>query len=214
MIGVDERTGRPHAAGLPAGSVAYVDSAWLEVGVASVPALVAGADGSLAWHDGPSVASAGEGGDERVARALAALAGRAVARVPAGAPGTVEVVGDGALAAAVRALLGPRVGAADERPRAVVETSGAAAAIAAALARVDDRAVVVLAGEDGGRAPLVDLYADIHLRGLELVGVAAPGPGEADEAHGARPEAVSALLDLVIDAAAHVPGRPALLRLA
>ncbi|MEZ5099315.1 MAG: hypothetical protein R3C15_05830 [Thermoleophilia bacterium] len=212
MIPLDPVTGLPRAEGLPPGCVAYVDTASLEAGLAAVPALVAGADGSLAWHGGDAVASVGSSADERVARLLAALAARAAARVPAGEPGTVEVVGEGALAALVAARLGARVAAGGERPRTIVETSGSPAAIAAALARADDRAVVVLAGEDGGRAPEVDLYADVHLRGLELVGVAAPGPDEADEARAAGPELVSAALGLLVDAPAHAPGRPALLR--
>jgi len=91
------------------------------------------------------------------------------------AAGSVEVLGDGAFARALRARLGTGIPpAGDARPAVVVETSGDAAALGAALARVDDLGTVVLAGPVAGAEPVaLDLYADLHVRGLTLVGVPA-----------------------------------------
>jgi len=90
-------------------------------------------------------------------------------------PGPVEVLGDSAFARALRARLGAATPAEGVRPVVVVETSGEAAAIAAALARVDDLGTVVLAGLSTGAGPVaLDLYADLHVRGLTLAGVPAP----------------------------------------
>jgi threonine dehydrogenase-like Zn-dependent dehydrogenase len=86
----------------------------------------------------------------------------------------VEVVGETSLGEAVRARLGHRAAGAG-RPAAVIETTGNRDEIEAALRRVDDLGTVVLAGPPPpGPVPL-DLYADLHVRGLTLVGVVAPG---------------------------------------
>ncbi|HWI08496.1 MAG TPA: hypothetical protein VNT54_13390 [Solirubrobacteraceae bacterium] len=88
----------------------------------------------------------------------------------------VEVGGDGPLAQALRARLGPRGAVAGARPMAIVETTGDPAAIQEALRRVEDLGTVVLAGPPPGPAAL-DLYADLHVRGLTLVGAAPPAAG-------------------------------------
>ena len=101
-----------------------------------------------------------------------------VGALPAGEE-PVEVLGDGPLARALRARLRleATVLAPDARPAVIVETTGDAAAIGAALARVADLGTVVLAGTCGaGSAPVaLDLYADLHVRGLTVVGVPLPG---------------------------------------
>jgi hypothetical protein len=95
-----------------------------------------------------------------------------VVAVIGAAPGPVEVLGDGPFARALRARLGAGAPAGDARPAVVVETSGDPAAIGAALARVDDLGTVVLAGPAAVAEPVaLDLYADLHVRGLTLVGV-------------------------------------------
>jgi threonine dehydrogenase-like Zn-dependent dehydrogenase len=99
-------------------------------------------------------------------------AAAAVEAVPAGG-GAIEVVGRGALADEVRRLLAARVGSsrADQRPSIVIETTGEAAQLEAALRRVDDLGTVVLAGPQPVGPLTVDLYPDLHVRGLTLVGV-------------------------------------------
>jgi threonine dehydrogenase-like Zn-dependent dehydrogenase len=88
--------------------------------------------------------------------------------------GGVEVVGTGPLAHELRARLGTRARV-EGRPDAVVDTTGTTAALVAALARVADLGTVVLAApQDPDEVPL-DLYPDLHLRGLVLLGL--PGTG-------------------------------------
>jgi hypothetical protein len=104
--------------------------------------------------------------------ALAAAAGAAAAS----GPHPVEVAGSGALAAAIRAELGLANATSEERPGTIVETTGAVAEIQAALARVRDLGTVVLAVAPAPEAPDLDLYADLHVRGLTVVAIPEP-PG-------------------------------------
>ena len=91
------------------------------------------------------------------------------------APGDVEVVGDGPLADRLRALLGRA--SPPDRPAATIDTTGDLAAIAEALRRLDSLGTLVLAGPAPANAAL-DLYSDLHVRGLTMVGL--PPAGEAD----------------------------------
>lgn len=92
---------------------------------------------------------------------------RALAALPT--EGGVEVTGDGPLALAARERLAGRP--AQERPDVVVETTGDPDAILDAIARVVDCGTVVLAGPKLGEPVLLNLYTDLHARGLRLVGV-------------------------------------------
>jgi hypothetical protein len=87
--------------------------------------------------------------------------------------GRVEVVGSGTLADELRLLLGERVRPAvpEARPEVIIDTTGEALALIAALERVDDLGTVVLAGPVPSRSLDLDLYTDLHVRGLVLVGV-------------------------------------------
>jgi threonine dehydrogenase-like Zn-dependent dehydrogenase len=91
----------------------------------------------------------------------------------------VEVTGDGLVAAEARRLLEEegRLAAGDDPPDAIVETTGDPAAIAAATARVADMGTVALAGEPLGRTLSLDVYTDVHVRGLRLVGIGRPEAG-------------------------------------
>jgi hypothetical protein len=82
--------------------------------------------------------------------------------------GPVHVLGTGPLAARLRERLAPVPAAAGERPRTVVETTGEPAGLAHACELVDDLGTVVLAAALQGGVAL-DLYADLHVRGLTLV---------------------------------------------
>lgn len=98
------------------------------------------------------------------------------AAVPAG-EGPLEVVGDTAFARDLRARLGAGPIAAGARPAVIVEASGEASALAAALGRVADLGTVVLAGPRASTPVDLDLYADLHVRGLTVVGVAPAAGG-------------------------------------
>ena len=97
------------------------------------------------------------------------LARRVANAIPAGA-GPVEVLGDGPLAELLRHTLGSDD--ASRRPSVVVDTTGDAAELERALRRVDDLGIVVLAGPPPSEPLALDLYGDLHVRGLTVVGVA------------------------------------------
>src|SRR5918994_2651933 len=93
-------------------------------------------------------------------------------------PGPVEVLGEGPLARALRARLKLRAGGVGRRPVAVIETTGDVRAVQDALRRVADLGTVVLAGQPPPDPVALDLYADLHVRGLTLVGTSSR-PGDA-----------------------------------
>jgi len=94
-----------------------------------------------------------------------------LAALPAGS-NPVEVVGDSALARAVRSRLAERDTSGADRPAAVVETTGDPVRIEEAIRRVADLGTVVLAGPVQPAADPLDLYSDLHLRGLTVVAIA------------------------------------------
>jgi threonine dehydrogenase-like Zn-dependent dehydrogenase len=160
---------------LAPGTAAYVDRDWLPALSQTVPSLTVAADGSLAWCEGPSAKAPGVA-DPDTAAALALLSvAREAAAAVAGLPrGSVEVAGNGLIAHLVRALVGDSATRSAERPRAVVDVIGDPAVIVDATRRVADLGTIVLVGEALGRRAEMSLYADVHLRGLTLVGVAPP----------------------------------------
>jgi hypothetical protein len=81
--------------------------------------------------------------------------------------GRVAVEGTGAEADTVTELLGELVQGSDP-PRAVVVASGGIAAIQRALSSVADGGTVLVVEPTPEHAPL-DLYGDLHVRGLRLV---------------------------------------------
>jgi threonine dehydrogenase-like Zn-dependent dehydrogenase len=89
-----------------------------------------------------------------------------LAAIPPG-PGRVAVEGTGVEAEAARQALGELVHGADP-PRAIVVASGGVDAIETALQRVADGGAVIVVGPTPDQAPL-DLYGDLHMRGLRLV---------------------------------------------
>jgi hypothetical protein len=141
------RLGEP----LPPGAQAYVDADWARGRDGPVAALVV---------DGPEP-------DVTAARALAALAMDVAELVGGREPESIEVGGEGAVARLVRTLTGAS-SRADRVPDVVVDTSGTAASAADALRRVADLGLVVIAAAVRDPAKL-SLYADLHVRGLELV---------------------------------------------
>ena len=99
-------------------------------------------------------------------------AAQAVAAVR-GVQGGVEVVGSGPYADHIRQLLpqGQALLAHETKPEAIIETTGGLAELAGAMERVDDLGTIVVAGPAPSVACVLDLYGDLHVRGLTLIGV-------------------------------------------
>lgn len=161
------RNGAIAVGGVDDGAEAYVDADWIRLG-RHAPALVVSADGALSF--GGRVLAPRRRGD--AARSvLAGLIQQALERV-ALIEGPVEVTGSGVVAQGVRLKLGPRNAVRMETaPAAVVDTTGAPATIAGALGRLRQLGTLVLAGEPLDRDFTLDLYPDVHVRGLHVVGV-------------------------------------------
>ena len=141
----------------PREGAAYVDAEWTAAGADPVAALVV------------VDAESDDRADRAAARALLCLAARAAREVGGARP--VDVVGGGFVAGAVRALLGAADTGDGTRPAAVVDTTGDPERIREALSRLDDLGTLVLAGELAEGALELDLYPDVHVRGLRIVGV-------------------------------------------
>jgi hypothetical protein len=157
---------------LPRGAVAYIDADWIPAGGSDeLPALVV-TDRSIAWYGSDSVERPREvEPDGAAALVLLRLAQYAADVVRGVAAATVDVVGDGAVARSVASLLGlPSA----TKPAAIVDASGEPGLIAAATKHVSDLGLIVLAGEPAGRALTLDLYPDVHVRGLQVAGVSRP----------------------------------------
>lgn len=161
---------------LPDEGFAYVDADVVVPELADgVPALVVDAR-SARWTRGPEVElPAGLTADRAAHLAFASVAREAARAVDAS--GRTEVIGKGVVAAMVRRLV-PRSrgeGSGDDGPlRTIVDTTGDPAVLEAATNRLADLGTLVLAGEPLGRRLSLDLYPDVHRRGLRLVGVAPP----------------------------------------
>lgn len=136
---------------LEPGARAYVDADWIpREGSAELPVILAA---------GLAEASAVFGGI--VDQAMDALAG-----IPADA---VALTGRGVVAAELRRRLG--IASSPPEPSAIVETTGDPGVIEDATRRLANFGTLVLAGEPGGRTLDLDLYRDVHVRGLRVVGI-------------------------------------------
>jgi hypothetical protein len=161
---------------LPDDGVAYVDGDVVVAGLADgVPALVVEAR-SARWDRGPAVElPAGMAADRAAHLAFGSVSREAAGAVDAS--GRAEVIGKGVVAAMVRRLVPQARGDGsgdDGPPRTIVDTTGDPAVVEAATRRLADLGTLVLAGEPLGRRLSLDLYPDVHRRGLRLVGVALP----------------------------------------
>jgi len=87
--------------------------------------------------------------------------------------GAVEVTGESELARRMRDRLADRPLPEGRAPAAIVETTGEPDAVRGALERVDDLGTVVLAGPIAEAAVSLDLYGDLHVRGLTVIGISA-----------------------------------------
>ena len=114
------------------------------------------------------------GADEGVAAGAAALAAIAHEAVATATGDSVAVTGSGLIAAEARRLLREHGRLAQEEgppPTAAIETTGAPGAVADATKSVRDMGTIALAGEPLARAYDLDLYPDVHVRGLTLIGI-------------------------------------------
>lgn len=141
---------------LEAGNVAFVDADALpRSGEMDVPPLLVTRDGAEAGN-----------------RAAETVCGRAAAVVATltEIDGTLGVCGRGIVAHRVRALLGDRV-ASLPAAAAVVDLTGNPETISDAIRRLPDLGTLVLGADLGARTVDLDLYPDVHVRGLRLVGI-------------------------------------------
>lgn len=122
----------------------------------------------LELPDGTMLDTRDESSEAVAIAVLASLAGRAAGLARA-VGGDVWVEGNGLLARFTRILLGID-DVEPERPRVIVDTIGSADSIAAALSRVADLGMVILAAPTESTVAL-DLYPDAHRRGLTIAGV-------------------------------------------
>jgi hypothetical protein len=103
---------------------------------------------------------------------LAAVAEQVLQALPKDRSGPVEVVGEGSLAVRIRRHLADSgAGQTTTRPSVIVETTGSPDCIVDALQRLDDLGTLVLTRETHGCDIALDLYADLHLRSLTIVGL-------------------------------------------
>jgi hypothetical protein len=165
---------------LPTVAAAYVDADWLGVSLDPVPALNVDAEGRIDWRGDARAQQEGVEADVAAALTLLAVAREAAAAVPGQSPDAVEVIGRGLIAHLVRALIGIAADAVQTRgpdllaPRAIVDTTGNPSTIINALRRLDDLGTLVVVGESLDSGIALDLYPDLHVRGLTLAGVAPP----------------------------------------
>jgi hypothetical protein len=164
---------------VPTGSIAYVDRDWLPDSSRSVPSITV-VDGTLAWCDeAPLKAPGSLDPDTAAARVLLAVAREAAAALEGLAPASIEVTGSGLIARNVRAIVGDTaaVGGGHRRPEAIIDVTGDPSVIGDSTRRLADLGTLVLVGEALGRRTELNLYPDVHVRGLTLVGVAPPLEG-------------------------------------
>jgi hypothetical protein len=167
----------------------YMDAEWLGATQGDeVPVMTVDPEGALRFGRHTWSALAGADADRAAYLAFSTLARRAVDALPEPGPGVVGVTGTGIVAAEVRRLLGAAAASGPEagRPEAVIDTTGDPDAIADATRRLADGGVLVLAGESGGRRTDINLYPNVHVRGLWVVGAGpllsqSPAAGDSNE---------------------------------
>jgi O-succinylbenzoate synthase len=131
------------------GATAFLDRDWLGAG-----------------GDGPLPALSAPDAEDAAGRLLATV--DRILGLVGHAP--AQVLGDGFVAGALRAALA----APGERSEAVIDCAGDPDRLLDAIARVRDLGVVILAGEPVGRELAIDLYVDVHRRGLHVLGAPRP----------------------------------------
>jgi D-arabinose 1-dehydrogenase-like Zn-dependent alcohol dehydrogenase len=81
----------------------------------------------------------------------------------------VDVIGEGLLAALMRRLLGDRIQ--PNSASAIIDTTGSPELIAQATVNLPRRGALLLAAPTRADDAMMRTYADIHVKGLSLIGV-------------------------------------------
>lgn len=89
--------------------------------------------------------------------------------------GAVAVAGEGTLARDLKERLRSRLADPGAGASMVIETTGEPEQIARALKSVENLGVIVLAGPPPAEPVALDLYGDLHVRGLRMIGLRAGG---------------------------------------
>lgn len=154
-------SGRLEVEELEQGTTLIVDADWLPPSRSGVVTPLVLRDGSAALDDGRTAPLTLP--DDHIASAIA-LVGDVLGEIERliDGSGHIEVVGSGVVARSLRrsAIPGPS--------QTIVDGTGRTDSLRAALQRLPDRGLLVVAGESPDVVDL-DLYDDIHLRGLRLV---------------------------------------------
>lgn len=163
---------------LPPGWLAFVDADWLPHAGGRTPAIAVSPEGTIQWGEGPAEpVPPGSDADACVGRALWGVAEEA-ANVARGTGEPRHVRGRGFIAAGVRDALGLPPGDSEPPPDetfgTIVDATGDPDAIADATRRLTNLGGLVLVGESAEGAIALDLYPDVHVRGLHVSGVAPP----------------------------------------
>jgi threonine dehydrogenase-like Zn-dependent dehydrogenase len=164
----------------PADAVAYADREWTGYSLGEVPALIV-RDGMIHWGDTHVPMPDGQSDDTVALACLLAVAHDAVSAL--GSAKSVTVTGGGVVAWLVRRICSGSATPPGSRPDAVVDTTGDASVLVESSHSPCDGGTLVLAGESLGRACTINLYTDVHRRGLTLVGVRPPLAGGSLEPH-------------------------------
>jgi hypothetical protein len=182
---------------LEPGISAYIDAEWLGgTEACEVAAMTVDLAGGLRFRGHTWQSPAGVGADQAALLAFSSFAQQAVDALTDRDREVVSVMGSGITAAEVRRLLDAARGSEAEadRPAAVIDTTGDPGVIIDATRRLADRGALILAGECLGRRTDINLYSDVHVRGLRVVGLGPllsrdPAPGDPAE----RPDAGDSL---------------------
>ena len=160
------------------GETGYADADWLWPGDGRVvPHLLVSTDGSVRWGaDAVRSSAPGTNPDLSAGLVLLELAGKAVEAVRLlASSGPIEVTGSGVIAARVRECLrASTLDLSTEAPEVIVETTGDTTVIVESTGRLASLGTLVLVGEAAEAGLSIDLYPDVHVRGLRIVGVAPP----------------------------------------
>jgi hypothetical protein len=158
------------------GTIAYVDRDWLPGQSGSVPALIY-SERTLSWREEkPFAVPPTVDGDGAAAAVLLAVAREVADHVIAADAHVVEVHGSGAIATAVRSLVGNMASRASDSLDAAVDVTGEPARIIDLIRRLVPLGLLVLAGEPIESDLDLDVYEDVHRRGLHIVGVPVLSP--------------------------------------
>ena len=183
MISVSRPHGNQTVLRLDGGtSMALVDHDWIPTSEGSVCAPYVAADGAV-WYRERQLSPEGTDATRRVAAWISSLVDEIVELVDGIAGGGLQVTGQGVTAERVRRRLGVSAITSTTSPLAIVEMTGKSAELQRATESVADGGLIVLGGESD---PLVEinLYKDVHRRGLHVLGAPSlgatrePGPDD------------------------------------